>query len=114
MTNDAKLQVGIVGLERADLIHLAGRDRPDVWLATAGDVARWWKAREHLALRVVAGRIVVANDGRRPVTGARVVVERDSCTATLPVPRLDPGQRLTLRELDRGLPEAELRVLVAS
>src|SRR5262249_60107346 len=83
-------------------------DRPDVWLATAGDVARWWEAREHLALRVVADRIVVANDGRRPVTGARVVVERDSCTPTVPVPRPDPRQRLTLRHLAPGLPEAEL------
>ena len=59
-----------------------------------------------------AGRIHL--DAWRPVTGARVVVERDSGTATLPVPLLDPGQRLTLRELDRGLPGAEFRVQVAS
>ena len=60
-----------------------------------------------------AGRIHL--DAWRPVTGARVVVERDSCTATLPVPLLDPGQqRLTLRELNRGLPGAELRMRVAS
>ena len=54
----------------------------------------WWEAREHLA--------------------PRVVVERDSCAATLPVSLLDPGQRLTRRELDRGLAGAELRVQVAS
>jgi hypothetical protein len=59
-----------------------------------------------------AGRI--HPDAWRPLTGARVVVERDSCTATLPVPLLDPGKRLTLRELDRALPGAELRVQVAS
>jgi hypothetical protein len=99
MANGAKLRVGIGGLGRAGRIHLDA----------------WWQVRQHLAPRVLAERIVVADDApRRPVTGGRVVVELDSCTATLPVPLLDPGQRLTLRELDRGLPGAELRVQVAS
>ena len=89
-------------------------DRPDVWLATPGDVARWWAAREHLAIRMVADRIVVTNEGRRPVAGGRVLVERDSGTATLHVPLLDPGQSITLAELERGLPGPEFRVQEAS
>ncbi len=89
-------------------------DRPDVWLATAGDVARWWAAREHLAIRVVADRVVVTNEGRRPVAGARILVEREAGTATLPVPLLDPGQSVTLGELERALPAAEFRVQEAS
>jgi hypothetical protein len=89
-------------------------DRPDVWLATAGDVARWWAAREQLTLRVVADRIVVTNEGRRAVAGARIVVERESGTATLPVPLLDPGQCITLGQSERGLPEAEVHVQEAS
>jgi len=89
-------------------------DRPDLWLATAGDVARWWAAREHLAIRVVADRIVVTNEGRRPVAGARIVVERDAETRALPVPLLDPGQSITLGELEGGRTPSEFRVQEAS
>ena len=89
-------------------------DHPGVWLATAGDVARWWAAREQLAIRVVADRVVVTNEGRRPMAGARVLVERDSGTVTLPVPLLDPGQSITLGELAPGLPTTEFRVQEAS
>jgi Polysaccharide deacetylase len=88
-------------------------ERPDVWLATAADVARWWTAREHLAIRVVADRIVVANEGRLPVAGARVLVERASGTVALPVPLLQPGESVTLACLEQG-PAAELRVQEAS
>jgi peptidoglycan/xylan/chitin deacetylase (PgdA/CDA1 family) len=90
-------------------------DRADVWLATAGDVARWWAARERLALQVVADRVVVTNEGRWPVGGARILVERESGgTATLPVPLLDPGQSITLGLLDRDLPGAKFGVQEAS
>jgi peptidoglycan/xylan/chitin deacetylase (PgdA/CDA1 family) len=89
-------------------------ERADVWLATAGDVARWWAARERLALQVVADRVVVTNEGRRPVGGARIVVERESGTATLPVALLDPGRSITLGHLDRHRPGAEFGVQEAS
>jgi peptidoglycan/xylan/chitin deacetylase (PgdA/CDA1 family) len=89
-------------------------DRPDVWLATAGDVARWWAAREHLAIRVVADRIVVTNEGRRPVAGARILVERDAGTTALPVPLLDPGQSITLGELNGGRTPSDFPVQEAS
>jgi hypothetical protein len=71
-------------------------------------------AREHLALQVVADRILVTNEGRWPIGGARIVVERESGTVTLPVPLLDPGQRITLNHLDRDLPAAGLSVQEAS
>jgi hypothetical protein len=89
-------------------------ERADVWLATAGDVARWWAAREHLAVRVMADHIVVTNHGRWPVGGARILVERESGTASLPVPLLDPGQSITLGHLDRDTPGTELLVQEAS
>src|SRR5262245_31466756 len=87
-------------------------ERPDVWLATTGDVARWWAARERIALKAVADRIVVINQGRLPVGGARVLVERESGTESLPVPLLDPGQAVTLPE--QGQPRIEPRVQEAS
>jgi peptidoglycan/xylan/chitin deacetylase (PgdA/CDA1 family) len=89
-------------------------ERPDVWLATPGDIARWWVAREHVAVRVVADRIVVTNEGRRPVAGASIIVERESGTVTLPVPLLDGGRSITLADLEPGLPGAEFDVLEAS
>jgi len=89
-------------------------DRPDVWLANAGDVARWWTAREHVVVRVVADRLVVANEGRLPVAGARILVERDAETLSLPVPLLEPGQSVSLGGLERGLPRSEFRSQEAS
>jgi hypothetical protein len=63
---------------------------------------------------VFADRVVVTNDGRRPVGGARIVVERESGTATLPVALLDPGRSITLGHLDRHRPGAESGVQEAS
>jgi peptidoglycan/xylan/chitin deacetylase (PgdA/CDA1 family) len=87
---------------------------PDVWLATAGDVARWWTAREHLAVRTLTDGIVVTNEGRLPVSGARVVVERDAGTVVLPVPLLEPGETVTLARSQEGLPGVELGAQAAS
>jgi len=55
----------------------------------------------------------VANEGRLPVAGARVLVERASGTVALPVPLLQPGESVTLACLERG-PASELRVQEAS
>jgi hypothetical protein len=89
-------------------------ERPDVWLATAADVARWWAARERLAVRVVADRIVVTNAGRLPVAGARVVVERAKGAVTLPIPLLEPDQSVTLGALEGPSSDAEFGVQEAS
>src|SRR5262249_13803091 len=89
-------------------------DRPDVWLANAADVARWWTAREQGSVRVVADRLVVANEGGLPVAGAGILVERDSGTVTLPVPLLEPGQSVALARVERGLPGTEFRAQEAS
>ena len=89
-------------------------DGPDVWLANAADVARWWTAREHVAVRVVAGRLVVTNQGRLPVAGARILIERDGETTALPVPLLEPGQSVALGQVERGIPGAELHAQEAS
>jgi peptidoglycan/xylan/chitin deacetylase (PgdA/CDA1 family) len=89
-------------------------ERADVWLATPGDIARWWSAREQMAVRVVADRILVTNEGRRPVAGAAVVVERGSGTVTLRVPLLEAGQSMTLAHFDSAHRGTELGVQEAS
>jgi Polysaccharide deacetylase len=89
-------------------------DGPDVWLANAADVARWWTAREHVAVRVVADRLVVTNQGRLPVAGARILIERDGETTALAVPLLEPGQSVALGHGERGIPGAELHAQEAS
>ena len=89
-------------------------DAPDVWLANAADVARWWTAREHVAVRVVADRLVVTNDGRLPVAGARILVERAGETTALTVPLLEPGQSVALGQMERAIPGAEFRAQEAS
>jgi len=64
---------------------------PDVWLASAADVADWWCRRE--ALRLTGGtespRIV--NEGSETVTGVRVIVDRDGSQRTIDLPPLAPG-----------------------
>jgi peptidoglycan/xylan/chitin deacetylase (PgdA/CDA1 family) len=86
--------------------------RPDVWLASLGDVARWWAAREHVTLRVVADRVVVVNEGQAAVAGACIEVEGDAGVATVAVPVIEAGQCVTVQ-----LPESpshELRIREAS
>src|SRR5262249_28972911 len=85
-------------------------ERPDVWLATTADVARWWASRERLAVRVVADRIVVTNHGRLPVAAARVLVARAKGTVGAPVPVLHPGQSIPRAHPERGRPGVEAHV----
>jgi hypothetical protein len=88
-------------------------DAPDVWLANAADIARWWTAREHVAVRVVADRLVVTNEGRLPIAGARILVERAGETTALTVPLLEPGQSVALGQLE-AIRGAEFRAQEAS
>ncbi|HLK10819.1 MAG TPA: hypothetical protein VKW76_05525 [Candidatus Binatia bacterium] len=74
------------------LAFVAGElSRPDVWRTTPAAVADWWTARERLTVRAGAGWVEVANDGRRAVEGARVIVEDAHGAVAHAVPRLEPG-----------------------
>src|SRR5207245_1350443 len=44
---------------------------PEVWLATAGEIAEWWFARERLTVSVDDGQVLVANRGERLLDGVR-------------------------------------------
>jgi hypothetical protein len=88
--------------------------RPDLWLASLGDIARWWAARERLHLRMDADRVEVSNQGRAPVAGARVLVERRAETITMLVPLLNPGETVSLSLPASTQPSREVRVQEAS
>lgn len=81
----------------AHLEFVAGELRhPDVWLASAADVADWWCRRE--ALRLVDGPdgVQVTNDGGEAITGVRVTIDRNGAERTLDLPSLAPGATITL------------------
>jgi hypothetical protein len=63
----------------------------DVWLASATEVAEWWRLREQLALTVADGMARVTNQSERPATGMRVIVEQDDETSIHDLPTLDAG-----------------------
>jgi peptidoglycan/xylan/chitin deacetylase (PgdA/CDA1 family) len=85
-------------------------ERPDVWLATLGDIARWWAARERLHLRVEADRILVSNRGQTAVAGVRVLMERRGDAITMLVPLLNPGDGVSLALPFRARAAPEVRV----
>src|SRR6185369_8251864 len=70
--------------------------RPEVWLASAADVADWWCRRERLRITTTSDGIRVVNEGTDTVTGARVVVEQDGAERVLDVPALAPGAEISL------------------
>jgi hypothetical protein len=64
-------------------------------------------------VRVVADRLVVTNEGRLPVAGARILVGREGETTALAVPPLEPGQSVALGQMD-AIRGAEYRAQEAS
>jgi hypothetical protein len=64
---------------------------PDVWLASAGEVAEWWCLRERLGLAVSDGAVRVTNAGERPAAGVRLVVEEGEETSVHDLPVLAAG-----------------------
>ncbi len=70
--------------------------RADVWLTGMEDIADWWCRREALKLSVKASAVHVTNAGTQPITGARVVIERDGNECVLTVPPLAPGAQIAL------------------
>ena len=70
--------------------------RPGVWLASLREIADWWRARECVATAMDGDRVLLRNDGARPASGLRVVLEQDGGTRVLPVPTLPPGATVVL------------------
>lgn len=83
--------------------------RPDVWLATAGQVARWWCARERVALVATGTTVEVENRGVDAVAGLTVIVERADGDAAVPLPRLAPGARVAAAVPRAAPPPHEVR-----
>jgi hypothetical protein len=81
---------------RGDHLDFVARQlrRPEVWLAGAGDIARWWRAREGLRLRVFADRVEVTNLGELTVEGARLLLGDGG--QTIDVPALPPARRVSV------------------
>jgi peptidoglycan/xylan/chitin deacetylase (PgdA/CDA1 family) len=66
--------------------------RGGLWLATLGQIADWWRARERVVVAVDgAGRALVRNAGEAPVAGLRLRVDGPDATRVLPLPVLRPG-----------------------
>ncbi len=81
--------------------------RADVWLAGMEDIADWWCRREALKLSVKASAVHVTNTGSQPISGARIVIERDGTECVLNVPPLPPGAQIALVvPRSRALPAA--------
>lgn len=70
--------------------------QPDVWLATASEIAQWWCARERLVVSVEHGRVRVRNEGEATIEGVRLVLEAGAEEVVHDVPHLDPGQDATI------------------
>jgi peptidoglycan/xylan/chitin deacetylase (PgdA/CDA1 family) len=79
--------------------------RPEVWLASAEDVADWWCRREALRVADDADGVRITNAGTHALTGARVVVERDGGERTIDLPSLAPGATIAVADA-RALPAA--------
>lgn len=93
---------GVFGAEDTDLraehLEFVYRQlrRADVWLAGMEEIADWWCRREAVVLDVKASAIQVTNTGAQPITGARVIVEREGGDCLLNVPPLAPGGEIAL------------------
>jgi peptidoglycan/xylan/chitin deacetylase (PgdA/CDA1 family) len=85
----------------AHLEFVAGELRhPDVWLASAEQVADWWCRRESLRVTDDGTSVRVVNHGKQPIEGVRVVLERDGDERTIDVPPLAPGVSFTITATD--------------
>lgn len=80
------------------------RERPEIWLATAGDLATWWRTRAGIEIDVDAeGRSAeLTNLSRTRFSDGSLLVDLPNGERrSLPVPELAPGESVRLR-LDSG------------
>ena len=105
----------------AHLEFVAGElRRPDMWLASADEIADWWCCREALHVTDDGKNVRLVNRGKRTIDAVRVVVDRDGVQRTLDVPTLAPGTTVTLAHdaavsgARSGTPPARGRTLPAA
>lgn len=81
----------------AHLEFVAGElRRPEVWFASAEDVADWWCRREALRLETSGSGVRVTNAGDHEIRDARVVVERGGGERAIDLPPLAPGATVVI------------------
>ncbi len=81
----------------AHLEFVAGElRRPDVWLASADEIADWWCRREALHVTDDGKTVRLVNRGTRAIDAVRVVVERNGAERTVDLPPLAPGASFTI------------------
>lgn len=76
------------------------RARGDVWFASAGDVARWWRQRYdiHVDPDSAGSHVRVLNTGTRPLQGALVLVDLPDGRRGFARPGiLEPGRPVTVQ-----------------
>ena len=72
-------------------------DTPDVWLASLGEIARWWTAREQVTITTHDdGGLRLTNLGAEAVVGLQCIVEREGVFTEHAVPALAPGASIGL------------------
>jgi hypothetical protein len=71
---------------------------PDMWVATAGDVAKWWRARSYLHFAPRAdGATVLHNNGHEPVEDMMLIIYKlDGTKVRIPVDVLQAGDSLVV------------------
>jgi hypothetical protein len=70
--------------------------QPDVWLASASEIAEWWCARERITISLGEGVARVVNRGSRPLERVRLLVEVGECERAYDLPALVPGDEVTV------------------
>jgi peptidoglycan/xylan/chitin deacetylase (PgdA/CDA1 family) len=96
------------GVRATHLAFVARQLRhPEVWLASLEEIAAWWRGREALTLSLEGDGVRVANGGSHPISGVRVIIEREGAEHVLAVPPLAAGAEVTLAVTgDTALPAA--------
>ena len=71
---------------------------PHLWAATAGDVAKWWRARSHVRFTIRQdGATVVHNDGKDPIEDMMLIVHKlDGTSARIPVDVIQSGDSMVV------------------
>jgi len=71
-------------------VFLTYASEKDVWIATAGEVAEWWRRKGLVELAVQDDKAVLTNHGDKPVQG----ITLRAGDRLIPVPELKAGQTL--------------------
>ena len=91
------------------LFHDRAKATPEIWVATAGQVADWWRTRAGVQLREAPdGRsVTLTNRGRKPFGGGVMIVDApDGARRHVQLPELAPGQSIVVDHAGAVIPGA--------